>query len=689
MRKRLFWVMCFGGILVVSGSLQAAVRDVAGRVFIDTNQNGVWDSGEKGFGGVEVSDGQGVVTAGSDGKYSLKADPQKSPFVFICTPSGYKNSPVFYLKITPEKKDFNFGLFPAAETAAEAFSFVHVADLHIGIGGAESVKTFLEDVREIKGQAEKPRFIIPTGDLVTQGSDLSSYEDYRRAVLASGIPFYQVIGNHDAPVENYEKYLGPTYYSFDYGQKHFVVLNCLEPARYAEWLKKDMALQPKKKGVLVFQHYQPDKGLLELLSGYPVQAFFYGHWHSNKVFFYKNILVATSAPMRFGGIDCNPRGFRLVTVEKDGSLRTQFRWGGAKPKLGLIPTGVKGGTLVWSRNAGGQTGMSNPRIENGRMYIGLQDDHNALNAGVICLDAGNGKVLWKFKTDSSVNGAPAVRDGIVCIVSVTGTMYGVDAVTGKGIWTSSLGEFCDRWVYNSPVIADGIVYCGTAPYFAALDLKSGKEIWRAPSMGGDWISCRTSPTKDEKMVFTGVNWTNGLFALDRQNGKVVWNKKQGFGTTHSSPVVYGKTVFYAADSMLYALNKSDGKELWHTALPGGWPVSTPAIQDGLVVVGTPEGKIAAFDAGTGRNLWSVATGEALGSFSAYTRDGSQVMSTPTISKGKVYVGSNDGRLYVIDLKTGKCLWKPNLGFPILSSPAVIGDIVYVARWDGVILALRP
>ncbi len=120
-----------------------------------------------------------------------------------------------------------------------------------------------------------------------------------------------------------------------------------------------------------------------------------------------------------------------------------------------------------------------------------------------------------------------------------------------------------------------------------------------------------------------------------------------------------------------------------------WPASTPAVQDGMAVVGTPDGKIAAFDAGTGWTLWSVSTGETLGSFSAYGRGGSQVMSSPTIVKGKVYVGSNDGRLYVIELKTGKCLWKADLGFPILSSPAVSGDTVYVARWDGVILALRP
>jgi len=105
------------------------------------------------------------------------------------------------------------------------------------------------------------------------------------------------------------------------------------------------------------------------------------------------------------------------------------------------------------------------------------------------------------------------------------------------------------------------------------------------------------------------------------------------------------------------------------------------------VTGTPSGEIAAYEAGTGKRIWAVATGEAIGSFSPYNRGGSQVMSSPVIEDGIVYAGSNDGRLYGIDLKTGKCLWKPDLGFPILSSPVVSGKTVYVSRWDGVILAL--
>jgi outer membrane protein assembly factor BamB len=274
----------------------------------------------------------------------------------------------------------------------------------------------------------------------------------------------------------------------------------------------------------------------------------------------------------------------------------------------------------------------------------------------------------------------------VCAVSVVGTVYALDAAGGKELWRYSLGNPWERWIYNSPVVFDGTVYCGVAPHFVALDLKTGEMLWRAQPMAGDWISCRTSPAADEKSVYAGSNWTNGLFALNRQTGAVVWNKKEGFVVTHSSPVVYGGAVYYAADSKLYALEKETGKELWHAELAGGWTVSSPAVKDSTLVVGSPDGKILAFDARTGLRLWSYQTKTAIGSFSAYQREGTRVMASPVISEDRVYAGSNDGTFYVLSLRRGEKLWSYSLGAPILSSPAISGGNVYVATYDGNVYA---
>src|SRR6266568_2511625 len=60
----------------------------------------------------------------------------------------------------------------------------------------------------------------------------------------------------------------------------------------------------------------------------------------------------------------------------------------------------------------------------------------------------------------------------------------------------------------------------------------------------------------------------------------------------------------------------------------------------------------------------------------------KVDSSPAICGDKVVVGSDDGRLYMISLETGKELWKYELGQPIGSSPAVAHGKVVIGSEDG-------
>ena len=64
-----------------------------------------------------------------------------------------------------------------------------------------------------------------------------------------------------------------------------------------------------------------------------------------------------------------------------------------------------------------------------------------------------------------------------------------------------------------------------------------------------------------------------------------------------------------------------------------------------------------------------------------------VVSSPAIAGGVVYVGSNDGHLYALDLATGARRWRANLGSGVSSSPAVGGGLVYAAGRDGSVSAL--
>ena len=82
-------------------------------------------------------------------------------------------------------------------------------------------------------------------------------------------------------------------------------------------------------------------------------------------------------------------------------------------------------------------------------------------------------------------------------------------------------------------------------------------------------------------------------------------------------------------------------------------------RDKLIHGLTPEGKIA----------WTFATR-------------ARVESSPAIAGGRVYVGSNDGRFYVLDVNSGAKLWEFTAGSPLSASPAIGRGRIVIGSQDG-------
>jgi outer membrane protein assembly factor BamB len=77
------------------------------------------------------------------------------------------------------------------------------------------------------------------------------------------------------------------------------------------------------------------------------------------------------------------------------------------------------------------------------------------------------------------------------------------------------------------------------------------------------------------------------------------------------------------------------------------------------------------NAKTGKAIWTFATR-------------GRVESSPAIAGERVYVGSNDGRLYVLDLKTGAKLWEFHAGAPLSASPAISSGRLVIGSQDGML-----
>ena len=225
-----------------------AQTQVTGFVYEDLNGNNRMDKREKGIANVPVSNGKEVVTTDKNGKYTLPI--QNDNIVFVIKPSGYTtaadeyNIPQFYyihkpagspeLKFAgtpptgPLPKEVNFGLIPHKE--ADAFSILVFGDPQPYT--EEQVNHFHRAVAAELKDVQDVEFGISMGDLVFDGLDL--FQPYKAAIREVGIPWWNVLGNHDINFdvehdtladETFETHFGPATYSFNHGKVHFIVLD--------------------------------------------------------------------------------------------------------------------------------------------------------------------------------------------------------------------------------------------------------------------------------------------------------------------------------------------------------------------------------------------------------------------------------------------------------------------------------
>lgn len=283
---------------------------VKGRVFEDTNKNGTRERGEKGIPGVMVSNGHDVVKTDLAGRYILPAKKGglENFTVFITRPAGYmppvdeNNIPQFFYHHIPNgSPELTFGGMPATGPQPKAINFplVKTSDksrFKIAVSGdpqpySNNEVSYVRDslANELAARSDLELVIIE-GDIA--GDDLSLYPRFKKVMSAADIPVYAVPGNHDLDFDatsdehsfdTFKREWGPTYYSFDMGDVHFVVLDnvrypctpednsdgkhsfCNDPENsptyngviddaQMQWLANDLSLVPKHKLIVLNMH---------------------------------------------------------------------------------------------------------------------------------------------------------------------------------------------------------------------------------------------------------------------------------------------------------------------------------------------------------------------------------------------------------------------------------------------------
>ena len=248
--------------------------EIKGIVFDDSNGNFIQDKNEKGISNVTVSDQDNVTVTDSNGNFIIKSN-EEFPFLFISQPSGYGGT--FYY---PKTSEVNF---PLKKTKDQShFKFIHASDTHVDSLNLPRMARFRQMADSIGVD-----FIVISGDLIrdalrqTEETASNYYKMYVSEISKFKIPVYSTLGNHEIfgierdkslVSENhplygkkmYRHFLGPNYYSFNYGGIHFLGIDNVDyqnlyyyggvDSLQLKWLEHDLKPLSKTTPIITFNH---------------------------------------------------------------------------------------------------------------------------------------------------------------------------------------------------------------------------------------------------------------------------------------------------------------------------------------------------------------------------------------------------------------------------------------------------
>ncbi len=362
-----------------------------------------WDG--KPVPGVSVSDGVLVTNTDSEGRYYLSS-MRKNGYVFISVPKNYRVAvnrtiPQFFKRFkSASSSEYELNTFILEPENNErhrllAFTDCHLANRTNDVSQFDQI--FKSDIRGQVSMAEResiPVYAVCLGDLSWDEwwyKNSYSIENYYRTMEDMDIPVYNIPGNHDNDPyipddfrsENmFRKWIGPTYYSFNVGDVHYIMMdNTLfrnkgasegvvgDVQDYSEgftsnelkWLEADLANVPAGSTVFLGMHIQytgrpsgkadgtfqfayslpPEyrSEIVRLLDGFNVHIIT-GHTHVNYTNEISDRLIehniaAVCATWWWTGYyssnrahlcrDGAPGGYKIFDIQADGSVKWSYK----------------------------------------------------------------------------------------------------------------------------------------------------------------------------------------------------------------------------------------------------------------------------------------------------------------------------------------------------------------------------
>lgn len=267
----------------------------------------------------------------------------------------------------------------------------------------------------------------------------------------------------------------------------------------------------------------------------------------------------------------------------------------------------------------------------------------SLEGDVVALDAATGTEKWTSKVANEVLVAPAMGGGMVFVHSNDGRLTALDQATGER-----------RWFYSPDVpsltvrgtggitVGPGILFVGNDNgTLTALSMSDGSVRWSAPVAQPDGrselerMADVDGPAILDNTTLYATSYKNHTVAIDGPSGQLLWDREnggqRGLGLSNSAVVVTDPT------GKVWGLDRNTGSSLWQQNGLAYRKVSAPAVHGDYAVVGDLEG-----------NLHWLRLSD--GAFAARAKLSGAISGQPVVSDGILVVQTEEGQLAAFALQ---------------------------------------
>ncbi len=295
-----------------------------------------------------------------------------------------------------------------------------------------------------------------------------------------------------------------------------------------------------------------------------------------------------------------------------------------------------------------------PVIASGRVYAA------AAEGGVSAFDLRSGQSLWRYPSELVLSGGPGAGDGLVVVGGLEGDVIALDAGTGAERWQAKVsnevlvapaigGGIYSPDVPSLTVRGSGAMTIGPGMLFVgndngtlvALSMSDGNVVWTTPVAEPDGrselerMADVDGPAILDNTTLYATSYKNHTVAIDGPSGQLMWDRDnggpRGLGVSSSAVVVTDPS------GNVWGLDRNTGGSLWQQNGLAYRKVTAPAVQGDYAVVGDFEGALH----------WLRLND---GAFAARMKLGGAISGQPAVEDGVLVVQTTEGQLAAFALQ---------------------------------------